>query len=447
MARRIHHLALLALLCLIPVSVCASETLNASHFTLKNGLEVVVLPQHRLPIVTHMLWFKAGAADEPPGKSGIAHYLEHMMFKGTKKLKEGEYSDTIERLGGEHNAFTSQDFTGYYVSIAREHLPKIMELEAERLLYLAPSEEAFLKERDVIMEERNSRIDNHPTQKLGEAMTAALFRNHPYRIPVIGWKHEILALTREDVMEYKRTHYYPNNAILLLAGDIEPEEARKLAARYYGRWRPADMPPRSWPTEPPLRVSQQLTLHHANVKQPQWRRYYPAPSLVSGDTTQAFALMMLEGLLGDGRASILHRELVEKRKIAVAADLSYNGFALGPGSISVFLTPAEGVSLQALGKAYEEVIARWLQTPPETKDLERVKSRSKADSIYARDGVEDMATTFGQLLMLGKDEAFFNHWEASVDNVTPEQVAQAAQRYLRDNIAVTGYLLPGEEER
>lgn len=429
---------------LLLAGTSSAEGLKASGFTLGNGLEVQVVEYHRAPVVTHMLWFRTGAADDPKGISGVAHYLEHMMFKGTKTVPDGEYTRRIERLGGEHNAFTGADFTAYYVTIAKEHLATVMELEADRIQNLAPV--GFDSEREVIIEERRMRIDNQPQALLGEKMAATLFAGHPYGIPIIGWKEEMAKLTAADVMAYYRTHYYPGAAVLVLVGDITLEEARKLAEKYYGNWSVTTVPERVWPEYSLLAKAQRVQFSHPEVRQPIWSREYPAPSLVYGEKTQAFPLMLLGDLLGDGNSSWLYRRLVVERKLAVEAAASYSPFTLGPATFGVTLVPAQGVGMEALEAAYQEELQSFLNQEIPPRDLERVKNNLKAAAVYLRDGVQGQAYILGQLLMLGYDADFFANWTKQIDAVTADDLKAAATAVLQENHAVTGLLLPERKE-
>ncbi len=435
-----RHSLVLLILALLWTTPASAEGLKATSFTLENGLEVRVVEYHRAPVVTHMIWLRAGAADEPAGVSGVAHYLEHMMFKGTRTVPDGEYTKRIERLGGEHNAFTGADFTAYYVTIAKEHLPTVMELEADRMQNLAP--QGFEAERQVIIEERRSRIDNQPQAMLAEKMAARLFAGHPYSIPIIGWKEEMARLTKEHVMQYYHTHYHPSAAVVVLVGDINPKEARALAEKYYGSWPKGKVPLRHWPDFIPPRQAERVRFSHAEVHQPVWGRDYTAPSLVYGDTAQAFPLMLLADILGDGRSSWLYKRLVVDRKLAVDASASYSGFSLGPTTLGVTLVPAKGVTLEALETAYEEERAAFLKTDIMPRDLQRVKNKLKAMAVYLRDGLQGQAFTLGHLLMLGFDERFLTRWSQSIDAVSAADVIVAAQAVLQNEHSVTGELMP-----
>lgn len=245
-----------------------AQIFNPTTFTLDNGMQVVVIENHRAPVVTHMVWYKVGAAEEPPGKSGIAHFLEHLMFKGTNKRAPGEFSKIIARNGGSENAFTSQDYTGYFQTIAADRLALMMEIEADRMTGLVLTDEIIQPERQVVIEERRSRTDSSPSALLGEQVTAATYSNHPYRLPVIGWEHEIRALTREEIVDFYQTWYAPNNAILVVSGDVAPERVRELAETYYGPIAAKKLPPRARPTEPPHHAPREVVLRDARVDQP-----------------------------------------------------------------------------------------------------------------------------------------------------------------------------------
>jgi len=299
---------------------------RATQFKLDNGMDVVVIPDHRAPVVTHMAWYRIGAADESPGVSGIAHFLEHLMFKATENMKSGEFSKTIARLGGQDNAFTSQDVTAYFQRIARDRLPTVMKMEAERMTKLRLEEKEVLTERDVIKEERRSRTDNNPTAILAEEMNAALYQSHPYGIPIIGWMHEIAKLSREDALAFYKRHYAPNNAILIVAGDVTPDEVLKLAKETYGKIpRNPDVKAYARPTEPPARAARRVELVDARAGQPILQRYYNAPSYASAEGREAEALDLLLKVTASGTTSRLYRELVVKQKIASSVGGYYSG--------------------------------------------------------------------------------------------------------------------------
>jgi zinc protease len=435
---------------LVMANPAHAEKLPITDFTLDNGLRVVLVEQHRAPAVAHMMLFHAGAADEPRGSSGVAHYLEHMLFKGTKELAEGDYSEKIEALGGKHNAFTSSDMTGYYVLVGKDNLAAVMEIEAERLINWDPEPSTWERERDVILEERRQRVENNPGALLSEAMQAALFRNHPYRLPIIGWMHEMKQLDEETAREFFNWFYQPENAVLMLVGDLSPEEAGTLARNYYADWENSgEVRDRTWLAEPPQRTEQELTLRHPQVKQRLWRIYYQAPSLVHGNTDQAIPLILLSELLGSDRTGLLYKELVKNQKLATALSVGYSGFALGPEIFSVSATPSETTSLEALQTAYEQTLQRIMAEdgPLEEKALNRVKNLVKADTIFSRDGLEGLTFTAAQLTMLGLDPSLLDDLPEAIDEVTLQEVRQAGRDVLLQQPSVRGILLPEKDNQ
>ncbi len=278
-----------------------------ANFTLSNGLEVVVIPDHRTPVVTHMLWYKVGSADETPGKSGLAHFLEHLMFKGTAKNPAGRFSQVVATIGGQENAFTASDYTGYFQRVPRDQLQAMMEFEADRMTGLVLTDEVVRPELNVVLEEQNMRVANNPAARLGEQMEAALYLNHPYGRPVIGWRHEIEQLDREGALEFYRRFYSPNNAILVVAGDVTPEEIRTLAQEIYGKVpRVAEIKPRVRPQEPVQEAPRTVTLADPRVTQPSLSRYYLAPSSMTARAGESEALDVLTHILGHGANSRLY---------------------------------------------------------------------------------------------------------------------------------------------
>ena len=420
-----------------------SASAQVAHFTLDNGLDVVVIPDHRAPVVTHMVWYRNGAADDPMGKSGIAHFLEHLMFKGTKSHPKGEFSEFISEVGGQENAFTGNDFTAYFQQIAKQHLRACMEFEADRMTGLTLTDEIVAPERDVVLEERRMHCDTDPGAQLGEAVQATLFTHHPYGIPVIGWGHEIEGLKREDALAYYQRFYTPENAILVVAGDAEPEEARALAEETYGRIKPRGAKPeRSRPAEPPTVASRLVTVADEKVEQPGWQRHYLAPSCRTARNGEAEALELLGHLMGGGQTSLLYRTLVMDERLAVSAWAYYHGTALDQSRFIVNMTPAPGVTLETLDKAFDRVLARFLKEGVDGKALERAKTRLVADATYARDSQWDLARWYGASLAIGQTVRDVEQWPEKIEAVSAEAVIEAARRFLDHKPAVTGHLLP-----
>ncbi|MGD9966702.1 MAG: M16 family metallopeptidase [Hyphomonadaceae bacterium] len=425
----------------------AREMVRPETFTLRNGLEVVVITDRRAPVVTHMLWYRVGAADEPRGYSGIAHFFEHLMFKGTRQIAPGEFSRTIARNGGEDNAFTNWDYTAYYERIARDRLELVMRMEADRMRNLRFSDETFASERDVIVEERRQRIDNNPGAVLGERMRAMLWPHHPYGTPVIGWLHEIQALDRERALAFYQTWYAPNNAILVVAGDIDAAELRPLAERHYGRLRPTrNLPSRTWVSDPPNVGPMRVTHRDEKVRQPSFSRIYRATSYGVDTGRQAHALDVAMEILGGSETSRLYRALVEEQRIAVGAGASANSSGLGGGSVQVWATPAEGVPLERVEAAADAVIAEYLRDGPTAVELTRAKNLLSANAIYARDSQESLANIYGASLAQGESIEDVVNWPTDIEAVTREEVMEMSRQTLDLDASVTGWLLPEEGE-
>lgn len=412
------------------------------QFYLGNGMEVIVIPNHRVPAISHMLWIKAGAGDDPQGKSGLAHYLEHLMFKGTKKTPDGEYSKRIEALGGQYNAFTSADFTGYYVNIAKEHLPLVMELESDRMQGLLPPLKVFKPERDVIIEERKGTSDNKPAALLEEQIAATLFQNHPYRMPIIGWLHEMKTLSPEDAKAFYDRYYHAANMILVVAGDITRAELEPLANRYYGGMKKRAVAPRNWTQEPPHRAAKRVVMVHPQVRQLRWSRVYLAPSLVSGQTRRALPLEVLSQWLGGGETSQLYRELVVDKKLATQASASYSSLTRGPSEFRINVVPAPNVSVKTIEQAVDALLARVKTASLTPDDLKRTQTLLKADAIYAQDGLQQVAYYVGYLRVLGLGLEHYTQWAQDVDAITAQQVRAAANAVFKLNHSVTGILKP-----
>ena len=415
---------------------------HAETFKLANGLEVVVLPDHRVPVVTHMVWYRIGAADDPRGKSGIAHFLEHLMFKGTAHISPGEFSKIVARNGGQDNAFTTRDYTAYFERVAKDRLALVMEMEADRMQGLVLNDAIVLPERDVIIEERSQRIDNDPSSLMNEQMNAALFLSHPYGIPVIGWRHEMAGLTREDAIAAYRAHYAPNNAILIVAGDVTGEEVRALAEKFYGRLKPAKVPPRLRPAEPPPIAARRLVLEDARAQQPSVSRDYLAPSYPIAEGNEAYALDVAAEILGGGGTSRLYRILVEEQKLAAGADAGYDGDAIDASSFSVGAVPREGVSLDVLEAGMDKIIADFVANGPTADELARAKSVMRAAAIYARDNQSTMARIYGVALATNQTIEGVETWPDRIGAVTAEEVKAAAAKYLVMSRSVTGRLVP-----
>ncbi len=419
---------------------------QVSQFKLANGLEVVVIPDHRTPVVTHMLWYRVGSADEEPGKTGLAHFLEHLMFKGTAKNSGGRFSQVLAEIGGQENAFTSQDYTAYFQRTAKEHLPMLMEFEADRMTGLVLTDENVLPERDVVLEERRSRTDNDPSAQLSEATQAALFVNHPYGKPIIGWEHEIRQLNREDALAFYRRHYAPNNAVLVVAGDVSPEEVRALAEKTYGVL-PANpaITARERPQEPEPRTHRRVELMDPRVRQPQLSRTYLVPSYRLAKPGEAEALDVLSHILGSGSLSRLYRSLVVEQQLAVSAGSWYQSTTYDNGRFGIYATPRPGVTLDKLESALDAELEKVAADGVDAEELERAKTRLIADTVYAQDNQARLARMYGAALMAGVTVDDVAAWPDRIRAVQAEAVRDAARNWLELRRSVTGRLLPTEK--
>ena len=418
-------------------------------FTLDNGLDVVVIEDHRAPVVVQMIWYRVGAADEPRGHSGIAHFLEHLMFKGTEKVGPNEFSAILEAQGGDDNAFTSWDYTAYYQHIAADRLDMVMELEADRMRNLRLTEDDVMTEREVILEERAQRTDSDPGSLLSEQMRAAQFMNHPYGIPVIGWRHEMEALSREDALSYYKRFYAPNNATLVIAGDVTPDAVKVLAEKYYGPLEPsADIPARERPQEPPQLAERRITLADERVSEPYLFRTYLAPERDPGNQKEAAALTILAHLLGgDGQTSVLARALQFDRQVAVYSSAFYDGTGIDDATFGLVVVPAPDVLLETIEADMDAVIADFLKTGPDPAALERIRMQVRAADIYDRDDIFALANSYGEGLTVGLSIEDIESWDEALASVTEADVMAVAEKVFDRRNAVTGWLVqPGLDE-
>ena len=414
-----------------------------TYLTLPNGLDVLVIPDHRAPVVTHMVWYRNGSADDPQGKSGIAHFLEHLMFKGTHKNPQGAFSNLVAELGGQENAFTGHDYTAYFQRVPREHLATVMEFEADRMTNLVLSDEIVAPERDVVIEERRMRTETDPSAELNEALEAALFTHHPYGTPIIGWMHEIETLGRADALAYYARFYTPENAILIVAGDVEAADVEALARKTYGAIPARGEAPKRWrPQEPQPRVHRLVTLADPKVEQAQFERVFLVPSYRTATPGEAEALEVGAHLLGGGATSHLYRALVLDRALAVGVGAYYMGTQVDETRFMIYALPTPGTTLDMLDRAIEEELKRFLDAPPAPADLERAKTRLIADAVYAQDNQASLARWYGAALATGESLEEIRTWPDRIDAVTAEQVRTVAAKWLRKSRAVTGYLLP-----
>ncbi len=432
----------LPLIALSTIETASAQSAPPATFTLNNGLQVVVIPDHRTPVVTHMIWYKVGSADETSGKSGLAHFLEHLMFKGTTAHPVGEFSKLISRIGGNENAFTSTDYTAYFQHVPREQLAKMMEFEADRMTGLVLKDENVLPERDVVLEEYNMRVANRPDARLSEQIMAALYLNHPYGRPVIGWRSEIEKLSREDALAFYKRFYAPNNATLVIAGDVTAQDIRPIIEATYGKVAAQpDISARIRPQEPPPIASRTVTLFDPHAEQPNVRRYYLVPSSVTAKDSENAALEVLAQLMGHGSNGYLYRALVVDKPLAVGANAWYQGTAMDLTQFGISASPKPGVEFSQIENVIDGVIADLAQNPVRAEDLERVKTQLIAESVYAQDSQTALARWYGGAITVGLTVDDIVNWPARIRAVTAEQVRDAAQKWLDKKRSVTGYLI------
>lgn len=412
------------------------------RFSLSNGLTVVVMPNHRIPIVTHLLVVKAGSADDPQGKSGLAHYLEHLLFTGTENFPEGAYDRAIARVGGAQNAFTTRDYTLYYATVDKKHLARVMTMEADRLAHLAFDAPRAARELKIITEERAMRVDTNPAAQWQEQLDALTFLNHPYRRPVIGWAEDMASFTAEDARGFFAANYRPGNMVLLVAGDTTAREVRRLAQRYYGGLPAGDVAARNWPNDPPARLTRRGDMRDARVNEPRLLRQYAAPGVRVGATGQALPLSVFAHYLGGGDASVLYSALVREQKLASSVRVDYDPLRLGPGLFRIHAIPASGVSLPQLEAALDRTLAQVLATPPDTAAIARAKTLLTAEITFAQDGLESLANVMAGLYAIGLDEQFFYDWAGNVAAVDDAAVLAAARALITPDGGVTGTLSP-----
>ncbi len=437
---------------LTPVLLAAALVLSAAPpafakifdpdtFMLDNGMQVVLITNHRAPVVRHMVWYKVGAADEAPGETGIAHLLEHLMFKGTRNFGPGVFSGQVARNGGQENAFTSYDYTAYHQTIAKDRLEMAMKMEADRMTNLLISEEQVAPERNVVLEERRSRVDNNPSAQLREQVSAAMYLNYPYRRPIIGWEHEIKALDVDRILAFYKRYYAPNNAVLIVEGDVTMAELKPLAEKYYGAIPKGPEITRTRTTEPPATADRRVVLEHERVTQPSWTRRYLAPSYRYGATEHAYALQVLSEIIGGGASSRLHKRLVLDDTIALSAGAFYDADDLGPAVFGFYAVPKPGVTMDRIETTVMDEVRKILKDGITEKELSGAIERMRNNAVFARDDFGTAARVFGSTLATGGTVDEVENWLDVIGKVTVADVAAAARNVLDGTHHVTAELL------
>ncbi len=422
---------------------------TVTEYQLDNGMHVVVKEDHRAPVVVHQVWYRVGGNYEQPGKTGLSHMLEHMMFKGTKHLKPGEFSKIVSKLGGQENAFTSADFTAYYQVVDKQHLERVMELESDRMRNLIIDDEEFYKERDVVTEERRWRLEDKPTSKLYEQFNAVAFLNSPARNPVIGWMTDIRSYTPQDMRDWYKQWYAPNNATLVVVGDVQPKQVLALAQKYYGKYQAETIPELKPQTEIKQEGIRRIELKGA-TKVPSLQMGFHVPSLVTAKTPEekqeVYALSMLSSILDDGDSSRLSTSIIREQKMASSVSSYYNSASRLTTLFQLSGTPTTGHTVEEVEKALLAEIEKLKTEKVSKQEMERVWAMSEASYVYAQDSTQSQAMMLGRLLSVGLSADLLDDWIERLRTVTPEQIQAVAQKYLhRDNLTV-GTLYPDGKE-
>ncbi|MBC6437385.1 MAG: insulinase family protein [Rhodobacteraceae bacterium] len=439
---------LVAILCaaLLPGVVWPGALWGAgkvTEFTLENGMQAVVIEDHRSPAVVHMVWYRTGAADEPPGLSGIAHFLEHLMFKSTDDLENGAFSRIVEANGGSDNAFTSWDYTAYFQRVAADRLGLMMEMEADRMRDLVITEADVMTERSVVLEERAQRTDSSPEALFNEQLRAAFYLNHPYGIPIIGWQHEIAGLDRADALAFYDRFYAPNNAILIVAGDVTPGDVRRLAQVHYGPIAAnPNLPERARPSEPPHIADRVVRYADPRVATPYVTRSYQAAERNTGAQEHAAALVLLARILGgSGTTAVLGRTLQIEEERSLFAGAYYQPLSLDTSEFTLINVPVPGLSLDEAVADLDRVLADFLDAGIDPEQLERIKFQYAAQLIYAQDNVQSLAREYGTALTTGLTVQDVQEWPGIIAATTPGDImAVARQLFGGERRTVTGYL-------
>lgn len=422
-----------------PLSAEAEQRFDLSYFKLKNGLEVVILPNHRAPLALVQIYYKVGAADGPAGKNGIAHFLEHLLFKGTKKFPD--FDDQIELRGGSNNATTNQDVTVYYEMMAKEYLPLMLELEADRMVNIQLTDQVVLPERDVILEERRQRIDNSPEAQLGEALDTVLYLNHPYRLPIIGWEHEIAGLTTKDALDFYQTHYAPNNAVLIISGDVKPEEAKPMVEKFFGPLEARNVPPRQRLQEPPREASASIEFRSKLVELPGFNRTYIAPSYRTAKSNDAYALTLLSEIW-DGTTGQFYRDLSVEKKIAANAGASYSPRPYDESSFALWAYLYRPEQIDQASQSFDKIIQTLKEKGVTADELQRAKKRLKINSIKTAADLFGPANIIGNALATGRSLEDVQKWQDHIEAVTNDDIIRAANLVFQDRNKVDARILP-----
>ena len=429
---------------LILFSKAVLADFKPQHYILENGLEIVVLENNRVPAIAHSIWYKVGSADEPNGKSGIAHFLEHLMFKGTDKLKPGEFSQIVSINGGKENAFTSKNYTGYFQLIHKSKLELIMSLEADRMKNIKLIEKEFENEKTVVLEERYSRVDDNPSALLSEQINAALYMNHPYRKPIIGWEHEIKNLNLDDVMKFYEKYYAPNNAIIVICGDVNLDDAVKIAKKYFGPIKPSKIEKRAWTDEPTQHAPRKITLNSKNTAIPVFQRHYLVPTYTKSKK-ESLTLEVFSEIFGNSSTGMLFDEFVKNKKLATSASAYYYPDGFGHTSFTISIIPKKNVGLEEIEIHLDEYLNKIKKKNFNKSELQKKKKRLVNNTIFAQDSLYMGMRIFGSSLTTGYSLKEITNWPNDIAKVSIDDLETYIPNIFNKKNSVTGYLLPIKE--
>ena len=433
------RLVLLIIFSLHFSNLFCNEKASPISFTLKNGMEVVVIENKRAPVIAQMIWYNFGSGIEETGKSGLAHFMEHLMFKGTRKFPDNYYSNYISKIGGSENAFTSYDYTAYYQIFPKSELKNMIKMEADRMTNLTLTKENVEVEKRVILEERFQRIESDPSSKLDESMRSILFPNHYYGRPIIGWRHEIEELTYEDVISFYKENYKPNNAVLVLSGDVDLEKAKKLSKKYFGKIRKGKQKSKIKVTDPDLNTNIFVKMQHSTVKQPIWKKFYRTISYNS-DLNSSIALDMGLKIAASGTSSLLYQNLVEEKKLFSVVGGYFQGLTKGEGNIYLYAISKGKKTSVEIDEIIMNEFKKIINEKLTSERFEIEKKKYFFDTIYKKDGVLNPAQIYGEALTVGLTLDDIKKWQEKVNNISLNDVKKALEKLYENKNYVLGEL-------
>ncbi len=429
-------LVFLILFFIFPLNIFSQEKFDPQEFLLKNGMKVVVIQNKRAPVIAQMIWYNFGSGVEEKGKSGLAHFMEHLMFKGTKKFPDNYYSEFLSKIGGNENAFTSYDYTAYYQVYPKAELKKILQMEADRMKNLTLSKNNVQIEKKVILEERFQRVESDPSSKLDESMRSILFPNHYYGRPIIGWRHEIEKLSYDDVLKFYKKYYIPNNAILVLSGDIDLKQAKKLTKKYFGRIRKGKSLLATKLNDPKMSTEILVTMKHSTVKQTVWKKFYRTLSYKQ-NLKDSIAMDIGLKMLASGDSSLLYKKLVEEKKIFSVVGGYYQGLTKGEGNVYFYAIPKEKIDASKIDMIVMDEIKNIIDSELSNKRFEIEKKKYFFDMIYERDGILNPAQIIGEALTIGLNLDDLKNWQSIIEEIDLDNIKKVLNElYINKNFVI-----------